>query len=419
MGAGPAGMATAVALQRAGWTNVLLLERRTKEECMQGGTALGLWTNAFRALDALGGGVTAAVRERSSRTTAVEICREKNDRVLTSFDLTSCVGGPHEFGGVLRGELVGALYDAVDAGCVDVRFGTAVASVRGVEKTATVAVTTDAGEAFAANVVVGADGVNSVVARAYGAANDKDMSTNDAGQVAIRGIAAFPPGDDAGATVAGGPIRQVLGAGVRAGMYPVGPAERNELYWYVCYPSGSTREGSDVLEEARRVLLESNEDWRTSRIFDAIGRTDPSRVSRNRLADRWDVDALFSRSSGGSGGMSIALTGDALHPMTPNLGQGGCCALEDAVLLAAYLPGPEAKGAAVQHAIAAYTAKRARRCVKLTVRARAMGEILQSGVGAVVLARDLFLERGFRAGGFLDHAAYDVRKDARGEGGSV
>ena len=203
--------------------------------------------------------------------------------------------------------------------------------------------TTDAGEAFTANVVVGADGVNSVVARAYGAANDKDMSTNDAGQVAIRGIAAFPAGDE---FPAGGPIRQVLGAGVRAGMYPVGPAERNELYWYVCYPSGSSREGSDVLEEARRVLLESNEDWRTSRIFDAIARTDPSRVSRNRLADRWDVDALFSFSSGGS--VSIALTGDALHPMTPNLGQGGCCALEDAVLLAAYLPGPEAKGAAVR-----------------------------------------------------------------------
>ena len=408
---------------------MLLLERRTKEECMHGGTALGLWTNAFRALDALGGGVTAAVRERSSRTTAVEICREKSDRVLTRFDLTSCEGGPHEFGGVLRGELVGALYDAVDAGCVDVRFGTAVASVRGGggggggsgdenenENETTVTVTTDAGEAFTANVVVGADGVNSVVARAYGAANDKDMSTNDAGQVAIRGIAAFPVGD---LFTAGGPIRQVLGAGVRAGMYPVGPAERNELYWYVCYPSGSGREGSDVLEEARRVLLESNEDWRTSRIFDAIARTDPSRVSRNRLADRWDVDALFSSSSGGSGAVSIALTGDALHPMTPNLGQGGCCALEDAVLLAAYLPGPEAKGAAVRQAIAAYTAKRARRCVKLTVRARAMGEILQSGVGAVVLARDLFLERGFRAGGFLDHAAYDVRKDARGEGGEV
>ena len=398
---------------------MLLLERRTKEECMQGGTALGLWTNAFRALDALGGGVTAAVRERSSRTTAVEICREKSDRVLTRFDLTSCEGGPHEFGGVLRGELVGALYDAVDAGCVDVRFGTAVASVRGGggsgdENETTVTVTTDAGEGVTANVVGGGHGGNTVVGRAYGAANDKDMSTNDAGQVAIRGIAAFPAGDE---FPAGGPIRQVLGAGVRAGMYPVGPAERNELYWYVCYPSGSSREGSDVLEEARRVLLESNEDWRTSRIFDAIARTDPSRVSRNRLADRWDVDALFSFSSGGS--VSIALTGDALHPMTPNLGQGGCCALEDAVLLAAYLPGPEAKGAAVRQAIAAYTAKRARRCVKLTVRARAMGEILQSGVGAVVLARDLFLERGFRAGGFLDHAAYDVRKDARGEGGEV
>jgi 2-polyprenyl-6-methoxyphenol hydroxylase-like FAD-dependent oxidoreductase len=30
----------------------------------------------------------------------------------------------------------------------------------------------------------------------------------------------------------------------------------------------------------------------------------------------------------------VTVCGDALHPMTPNLGQGGCSALEDAVVLA-------------------------------------------------------------------------------------
>src|ERR1700720_3570214 len=33
----------------------------------------------------------------------------------------------------------------------------------------------------------------------------------------------------------------------------------------------------------------------------------------------------------------ITLLGDAAHPMTPNLGQGGCQAIEDAVVLAACL----------------------------------------------------------------------------------
>jgi 2-polyprenyl-6-methoxyphenol hydroxylase-like FAD-dependent oxidoreductase len=31
------------------------------------------------------------------------------------------------------------------------------------------------------------------------------------------------------------------------------------------------------------------------------------------------------------------LLGDAAHPMTPNLGQGGCQAIEDAVVLASLL----------------------------------------------------------------------------------
>ena len=50
---------------------------------------------------------------------------------------------------------------------------------------------------------------------------------------------------------------------------------------------------------------------------------------------------------------------------------------------------------------------------KLTVRARAMGEILQSGVLPVVVARDWFISNLFQAGGFLDHATYDVRAEKR------
>jgi 2-polyprenyl-6-methoxyphenol hydroxylase-like FAD-dependent oxidoreductase len=54
--------------------------------------------------------------------------------------------------------------------------------------------------------------------------------------------------------------------------------------------------------------------------------TDPARVLRTELFDRppstaWGRDA-------------VTLLGDAAHPMTPNLGQGGCQAIEDAWVLA-------------------------------------------------------------------------------------
>ncbi|CAN0839831.1 Monooxygenase 3 [Linum grandiflorum] len=34
---------------------------------------------------------------------------------------------------------------------------------------------------------------------------------------------------------------------------------------------------------------------------------------------------------------NITVAGDAMHPMTPDLGQGGCCALEDAVVLGRHI----------------------------------------------------------------------------------
>jgi 2-polyprenyl-6-methoxyphenol hydroxylase-like FAD-dependent oxidoreductase len=53
VGAGPAGLAAAAALHQAGLP-VVVLERGPS--LSPGGSALGLWTNAWRALDALGAG---------------------------------------------------------------------------------------------------------------------------------------------------------------------------------------------------------------------------------------------------------------------------------------------------------------------------------------------------------------------------
>src|SRR6478735_3762004 len=53
IGAGVAGLATAVALRRIGWT-VSVYERAS--ELANGGTALGMWPEAMRALDHLGVG---------------------------------------------------------------------------------------------------------------------------------------------------------------------------------------------------------------------------------------------------------------------------------------------------------------------------------------------------------------------------
>ena len=54
----------------------------------------------------------------------------------------------------------------------------------------------------------------------------------------------------------------------------------------------------------------------------AIKHTPPAAISRSRIVDRW----LRADRPVGRGCITVA--GDALHPMTPSLGQGGCIALE-------------------------------------------------------------------------------------------
>jgi 2-polyprenyl-6-methoxyphenol hydroxylase-like FAD-dependent oxidoreductase len=104
--------------------------------------------------------------------------------------------------------------------------------------------------------------------------------------------------------------------------------------------------------------------------------------------------------------------------MTPNLGQGGCAALEDGVVLARELKSaleaaaeassgaaraPEAAAAALRR----YEQERWRRCLPLAVRAWAFGAALQLPFPPVNAVRDAFIEKGFSPAHFLDHTAYD------------
>ncbi|GFH13999.1 FAD_binding_3 domain-containing protein, partial [Haematococcus lacustris] len=85
----------------------------------------------------------------------------------------------------------------------------------------------------------------------------------------------------------------------------------------------------------------------------------------------------------------VTLAGDAAHPMTPNLGQGGCAALEDAVVLARELSGvavssngfneagAQPSATELEQALRRYEAARVGRCLSLTARSGIMGALLQ------------------------------------------
>ncbi|GAA1575762.1 hypothetical protein GCM10009678_68120 [Actinomadura kijaniata] len=83
----------------------------------------------------------------------------------------------------------------------------------------------------------------------------------------------------------------------------------------------------------------------------------------------------------------VALLGDAAHAMTPNLGQGGNQALEDAVTLAALLD----RHPAVERALAAYDRERRPRTQMIARRSRWIGEATRWSSPLAVAARNTLI----------------------------
>ena len=69
----------------------------------------------------------------------------------------------------------------------------------------------------------------------------------------------------------------------------------------------------------------------------------------------------------------MTLVGDAAHPMTPNLGQGACQAIEDAVVLARCLN----EGDASADALRCYERLRSDRVAMVVRRSRRIGRVGQ------------------------------------------
>ena len=76
----------------------------------------------------------------------------------------------------------------------------------------------------------------------------------------------------------------------------------------------------------------------------------------------------------------VVLIGDAAHAMTPNLGQGGNQALEDAVTLAALVTGGNdtAAGTDIAAGLARYDSVRRARTTPIARRSRQLGRIAQA-----------------------------------------
>lgn len=285
VGGGVGGLAVAAGLHQRGW-DVRVLERAP--EFTEVGAGISLWPNAFRALAAVG--VTGVGTDRVEAAAGL---RDWRGRWLVRADSAGSAVVAH------RAELLDALLARVPAECRQ-----SGVTVRDVRVDGPRAVVRHEGGELTADLVVGADGVRSVV---RGALWPDAAPPAYSGQTAWRMVLPRPAGLDARSWA------ETWGPGGVFGLFPM-PHDRVYCYGTATVPPGG--QGG---------LPESFLDW-CDPIPAVVAAVRPEQALRN---DIHYPPRLASYVHG-----PVALVGDAAHAMTPNLGQGGCQALEDAATLA-------------------------------------------------------------------------------------
>jgi 2-polyprenyl-6-methoxyphenol hydroxylase-like FAD-dependent oxidoreductase len=375
VGSGIAGLSLAVALRRVG-VEVAVYERAA--ELTEVGAGISLWANALRALDYIGAG--AAVRSAALPMTRSEFRVRSGRRVAAAYRAED-FERRHDFSPFIamihRADLVAAL-----AGCLPVgvaRYGFECTGVENVALRPQVLFRN--GHTDEADVVVGADGIRSAVRASLFGTEEPRYS----GYTCWRGIGPRP------ASLEPGYGGEWWGRGRRVGLTTL-PGDR--VYWWATRnePAG----GHNVDE--REYLASEFRDW-AEPVPELIASTLPDHVLRNDIVDR-------PPSPRWAKGRAV-LVGDAAHATTPNLGQGGCMAIEDAVILARHL----ASGATTEAALAGFVAERFRRTAAVTSESWRFGRIGQKEGRLACALRDrlfglLLPIVGHRT--FAKYASFDV-----------
>lgn len=341
IGGGIGGLSAGIALEKAGFS-VAVYERAP--ELKPVGAGISLWANAVKALDQLG--VDKRLRELGMPewSGGLHIPSGKSLSITQTKQMQKRFGAPTIV--VHRADLINLLHEPIRG---QIHLNKTFSSYQEHTNGITAHFTDDT--TAQADILICADGIHSVIRQQWHPMSKPVYS----GYTAWRGVVAF---DHARVRNHWG---ETIGRGIRFGITPL---PQNQIYWFSTQNAPANALKNEKNHQAYLLNLFGN--W-----YDPIPEIIRSTLNELILNnDIYDIDPIQGWVRG-----NVALLGDSAHAMTPNMGQGGCMAIEDAVVLGKCLQSAQT----IQMGLLEYQKLRVPRANQIQRMSRMLGKVMTNG----------------------------------------
>ena len=337
VGAGMGGLTAGIALKKFGH-QVTIYEQAA--EILPVGAAISLWSNGVKCLNYLG--LTDQIQALGGQMESLAYVDGLSQQTMTQFSLSPLYKevGQRAYP-VARADLQHLLMQQF--GLDDIKLGMKMTAIETHQDEVTIHFQDDS--QIKADLLIGADGTHSLTRQFV---LGYQAERRYAGYVNWNGLVEIDE------TIA--PAMQwttYIGEGKRVSLMPVA---QNRFYFFFDVPldAGLTNDRAYYKQELKAHF----KGW-CEPVQKLIDRLDAHKTNRVEIHD---IEPFMDFYKG-----RVVLLGDAAHSTTPDIGQGGCQAMEDAIYLARAL---QINTFGLEDALARYQNKRNDRTKEMVLRAR-------------------------------------------------